>query len=255
LPCLTRALVTSLVVAGCGDGVAKINDDRDGDSAAAEDEPTPGGDGDVDADTVTVAGGDGTGEPEVDINPIGFPIVYDFDDGMDGFASEYDGWAHNPLDGTVELDCELTGPGVFNFLELDLTTSSWRGVDWTGATAVEYRVKTLESNGGLLQPYLQTDAETWNWFSQMVEHPPTDEWTTIELDVTLAPEEMEAGHALELSGALKLGIQVFGPQEGYLDAAALEPDASEPPYPEPVRVRIAIDSVIVRGPEPVDAGR
>lgn len=192
-----------------------------------------------DTDSTTETGDDA--DTGLVTGDVAFPVVFSFDDGMDNFYSGDDGWSHNPEDGTIELDHTFTEPGNMVWMENNIAAVTWQGADWSGATIIEFRVKTIEASSGYYLPYIQSG--DWLWYSDSYGHDDIGEWRTLRLDMEQGDENVD------VSRVLRLGLQVHAPFLTLDGGVSTDPDASLPTYPEPERVRIAVDSIVVHGPD------
>ena len=237
---ITGALF-SLIIAGCCKNTCGCDAEPGADTGTADGnakkDTGTDEDGDTDSDTDSESGTDS----ETGAGPR-FPIVFSFDDGMNGFYSEYEEWSYDSSEEAVVLDYSFTEPQSMVWIENNIAAVNWQGADWSGATVVEFRVKTLEGNGSFYLPYMQSG--DWFWYSMNFDHTKIGEWQVLTLDLRYEFEGMD----VDTSRVLRLGFQVHSPPLD-IDAGELEPDASPPPYPEPERVRVVLDSIVVRGPE------
>ncbi len=184
--------------------------------------------------TDTVSGGDSDGGR--------FPMIFDFEDGNDGFYGNPASWTWNSAEGTFDLDIVFTTSPAWQSLELYAGAGIWPGgADWTGATSVEYRYRTLVSNGGFFRAFFQSIeqesaiSETWLWYDKDQELVQDGVWRTVTLDLS-------APLLVNIEEVTKVGLQIHG-IELPIPSGDLE---TEIVLPEPEHVVIQVDSVIVR---------
>ena len=174
-----------------------------------------------------------------------FPMIFTFDKGDDGFSTHNEpGWAWNASTGTFDLDVTFTGSPEWRTLDFYAGEGIWPGgIDWRGATSIEYRVRVEDSNGGYFRAFIQSieeesfTSETWFWYAADTDLIPDGAWYTLTIDLT------DAAAPLNLEKVTKMGLQIH----------AVEPlgvSSADTDYPLPEHVLLQIDSVIVIGADP-----
>jgi hypothetical protein len=129
------------------------------------------------------------------------------------------------------------------------------GVDWTGATVIEYTIRVEPGCPGcLFKGFIQSieeeseDYENWLWRSTLIPIEDTGgELITLTFDLRPDPPEEEG---LNLEDVTKMGCQIHAPELEPEDDAGT--GDTEIPLPEPLNARVQVDSIVVRGPEYVD---
>jgi hypothetical protein len=189
-------------------------------------------------------GADSNATIDSDSTAAWFPMVFDFNSGENGFnKSSGSKWNWNQTEGTFDLDVLFTSSPSWQTIELYAGAGIWPGgVDWTGATSVDYRYRTITSSGGFFRGFFQSieqeslESEIWLWYAEDQDLVPDGEWRTLTLNLLL-PD------FINLREVTKVGLQIHGvemlPTPGDTDTQVI--------LPTPEHVVVQVDSIIVRG--------
>ncbi len=151
-------------------------------------------------------------------NNVDFPLVWTFDDGPQGFESEF--FVHNLENGTFDFEGEFESttdrPRVFrNFF----------ATNWTGAVSIDFTVKTTRYlSGGFLFSFIS--GNTWIECDYFVAHSTAEEWVTITLNL-----DNDCGSFVYTEMVQSIGVAVIPSEDSIM----------------PEQIGVSIDKIVVNG--------
>ncbi len=268
------AAAVSVAVTACGDDGSSNNTSDAGDASAPTDTGSTGSTDTMppvgnDTATATSSGETGTGTGTGgDTNttdsgtPSIFPLVYTFD-ADDGGWEGLD-WADAPLDNSIwEWDSALGAWKVawnFEYVGDNLVVENYYskgtypgGMDLTGISVIEYKVKTLVGDGfyDLFIQSIKEESEIeeeWIWYSK---NEGTDMVANGEIVTYVFDVRQATAEELNPQEVTKFGLIVAPPEppEGYTVDEVDAGGKMKMPLPAPHQVSVELHEVILHGPE------